>query len=85
MPSGSMFSRLYQECNEHVIVTSRVIDDVPKSVFVEQSLCSRYCVTSFTRIVSGHHEQSITKQNRQTDITKDSDTGNLFNNCHKSS
>lgn len=63
MPSGSMFSRLYQECNEHVIVTSRVIDDVPKSVFVEHSLCSRYCVISFTRIVSGHHKQFITLKN----------------------
>lgn len=63
MPFGSMFSRLYQECNEHVIVTSRVIDDVPKRVFIEYSLCSGYCVISFTRIVSGHDKQSITIQN----------------------
>lgn len=63
MPFGSMFSRPYQECNERVIVTSRVIDDVPKSVFTEHSLSSRYCVISFTRIVSGHHKQSIIIQN----------------------
>lgn len=33
IPFGSTFSRLYQGCNEHIVVTSRVIDDDAKKYF----------------------------------------------------